>query len=65
MPAFLNCIAMLKTVQSKKEDATRVIYESELSVLKNTERHGKRSTNLKKKDTVKKYEFKEKSDLMF
>ena len=51
MPAFLNCIAMLKTVQSKKEDATRVIYEFELSVLKNIERHGKRSTNLKKKVT--------------
>ena len=42
---------MIKTVQSKKEDATRVIYESELSVLKNTEPHGKRSTNLKKKVT--------------
>ena len=48
---FLNCIAMLKTVQSKKEDATRVIYEFELSVLKNIDRHGKRSTNLKKKVT--------------
>ena len=37
---FLNCIAMLKTVQSKK-DVARVIYEFEkkwTSVLKNIER---------------------------
>ena len=46
---FLNCIAMLKTVQSKK-DVARVIYEFEKKWL----------TNLKKKVT---YEFKEKSDL--
>ena len=48
---FLKCIAMLKTVQSKK-DVARVIYEFEKRWL----------TNLKKKVT---YEFKEKSDLMF
>ena len=43
MSAFLNCIVMLKTVHSKKEKY----------VLKNIERHRKRSANLKKKDTVK------------
>ena len=35
---FLNCIAMLKTVQNEKEDAARLLYEFELSVLKNIER---------------------------
>ena len=59
---FLNCIAkiqsrLLKTVQSAvKEDVVRVIYEFELSVLKNIERVQS------KKDVVN--EFKEKSDLM-
>ena len=63
---FLNYIAkiqnkLLKTVEIKKdaakEDVARVIYEFELSVLKNIERVQS------KKDVVNK--FKEKSDLMF
>ena len=63
---FLNYIAkiqnkLLKTVEIKKdaakEDVARVIYEFELSVLKNIERVQS------KKDVVN--EFKEKSDLMF
>ena len=63
---FLNCISkiqskLLKTVQSKKDavkkDVGRVIYEFEISILKNIEREQS------KKDMVNK--FKEKSDLMF
>ena len=60
---FLNCMAkiqseLLKTVQSAvKEDVAKVIYEFELSVLKNMERVQS------KKDVVN--EFKEKSDLRF